>query len=353
VKTLLRALATSAGLALACAGPAPAGDGDNAGARSDVIGSVEHYRIVGDETLLQVARQYGLGFVEFMAANPGVDPWLPGIGTDVVVPDMHVLPDAPRRGIVINLTEMRLYLFSARGDVVGTWPIGIGQQGGMTPLGTTLVVRKELNPTWIPPASIREEKPELPAAVPPGPDNPLGDRALYLGWPRFLIHGTNKPWGVGRRVSHGCIRLYPEHIVELYRRVPVGTPVTVVDQPVKLGWRGGALYLQIHPSATQADQIEADGRFDPEPLPDLRDRVLAAAGDRATDVDWPAVDRAAAERSGIPVVVLGPGAEPSAEVSTRSAPTTAAAGAEAASGRPTHGRAARVGTCATGLRGTG
>jgi L,D-transpeptidase ErfK/SrfK len=246
-----------------------------------------------------------------MAANPGVDPWLPGVGTEVVVPGMHVLPDTPRRGIVINITEMRLYLFSQRGDAVGTWPIGIGREGGMTPLGSTRVVRKQLNPTWVPTASIRSEKPELPASIPPGPDNPLGDRALYLGWPAYLIHGTDKPWGVGRRVSHGCIRLYPEDIVELYGQVPVGTPVTVVDQAVKLGWRDGVLYLQIHPSKTQADQIEAEGRFEPEPLPELRDKVLAAAGDRAEEIDWRAVDRAAVERSGVPIAVLGPGAMPS------------------------------------------
>ena len=313
VANLSRVLATGTALVLALACPALAADGDRPSDHAEVIGSIRHHTIVGEETLLQVARENGLGYIEFMAANPGIDPWVPGIGTDVVVPDMHVLPDAPRRGIVINLTDMRLFLFSPRGDVVGTWPIGIGQEGCMTPLGTTRVVKKELNPTWIPPASIREEKPDLPAAIPPGPDNPLGDRALYLGWPRFLIHGTNKPYGVGRRVSHGCIRLYPEHIVELYRQVPIGTPVTVVDQVVVLGWRDGALYLQVLPSKDQADQIEAEGRFDPEPLPDLRDKVLAAAGDRADAVDWRAVDRAAVERRGVPVLILGGGAVPSSE----------------------------------------
>jgi L,D-transpeptidase ErfK/SrfK len=239
-----------------------------------------------------------------MAANRGVDPWLPGVGTDVVIPDMHVLPDAPRRGIVINLTEMRLYLFSPKGDVVGTWPIGIGQQGDMTPLGATSIVRKQLDPTWFVPKSIREEKPELPASVPPGPDNPLGDRALFLGWPGFLIHGTNKPYGVGRRVSHGCIRLYPEGIAELYRLTPVGTPVTVVDQAAVLGWRAGELYLQVHPTKAQADQIEAGEPLTLEPIGDLHDKVVAAAGDRADAIDWRAVDRAAVERTGIPVVVV-------------------------------------------------
>ena len=307
---VLRAVRGGATLLLVCAAPALAAESRPV----DVIGAIRHHTIVGEETMLEVARDNSLGFVELMAANPGVDPWLPGVGREVVLPEMHVLPDAPRRGIVINLTEMRLYLFSPKGDVVGTWPIGIGREGGMTPLGTTKVIKKQLDPAWIVPKSILEEKPDLPAVVPAGPDNPLGDRALYLGWPSYLIHGTNKPYGVGRRVSHGCIRLYPEGIAELYRLVPVGTPVTVVDQAVKLGWRDGALYLQIHPSKTQADQIEAEGRFDQEPLPDLHDKVVAAAGDHAEAIDWRAVDRAAVERNGIPVVILGPGAVPSAEM---------------------------------------
>jgi L,D-transpeptidase ErfK/SrfK len=339
--TRLRALATGTALVVGFACPALAGDGDRASDYAEVMGSVRHHTIVGDETLLEVARESGLGYVELMAANPGIDPWLPGVGTEVVVPDMHVLPDAPRRGIVINLTEMRIFLFSARGDVLGTWPIGVGQQGGMTPLGTTTVIKKELNPTWFPPASVREEKPELPASVPPGPDNPLGDRALYLGWPRILIHGTNKPLGVGRRVSHGCIRLYPEHIVELYRQAPVGTPVTVVDQQIVLGWRDGMLYLQIHPSATQADQIEAEGRFNPEPLPALRDKVLAAAGDRADALDWRAVDRAAAHPSGVPVVILGGDAVPSREGSAGDGTNESADGRETGTttgGPPADGR---------------
>jgi len=348
VTRLLRSLVIGSLLALALGSSALAGDG--AGARVDVIGSVDRYRIVGEETLLEVARQYGLGFVEFMAANPGVDPWVPGIGTEVVVPGMHVLPDAPRRGIVINLTEMRLYLFSARGDIVGTWPIGIGQQAGMTPVGTTQVVGKEMNPTWIPPASVRREKPELPSMVPPGPDNPLGDRALLLGWPRFLIHGTNKPYGVGRRVSHGCIRLYPEGIAELYRLVPVGTPVNFVDQPIKLGWRDGVLYLQIHPSKEQADQIEAEGRFEAEPLPGLREKVQAAARDRADAIDWRAVDRAAAERNGIPVVILGPGAVPSPEIAVDSSRAKPRPVGDVSARRSAGGRVAQVGTCVTGRR---
>lgn len=350
VTTLMRPLALVISVMLALVGPALAGNGDEAAGRTDVIGGLDHYRITGEETLLEVARHYDIGFVEFMAANRGVDPWVPGIGTEVVVPAMHVLPDAPRRGIVVNLTEMRLYLFSPQGDIVGTWPIGIGQEAGMTPLGTTKIVAKELNPTWIPPPSIRREKPELPAAVPPGPDNPLGDRALALGWPRFLIHGTNKPYGVGRRVSHGCIRLYPEDIAQLYRLVAIGTPVTFVDQPVKLGWRDGALYLQIHPSKTQADLIEAEGRFEPEPLPGLRAKVLATAGKRADAIDWRAVARAAAERSGVPTVIIGPGAVPSPEIAAEGSSARTKPGAKRAAARSAAGRVTHAGTCQTGRR---
>jgi L,D-transpeptidase ErfK/SrfK len=152
---------------------------------------------------------------------------------------------------------------------------------------------------------LRKERPDLPESIPPGPDNPLGAFAISLAWPSFVIHGTNKPDGVGRRVSHGCIRLYPENIEALYGMVPEGTPVTVVNQPIKAGWSDGALYLEVHPLQDEAEQVEADGRVaDPAPLDAEAERLIRAkAGGRADAVDWTLVRRVVRERRGIPVQI--------------------------------------------------
>lgn len=277
----------------------PASARSNSGA---LIGSIRHYQTKASDTFVDLARRFDVGYVALLAANPGVDPWLPGQSM-LVLPTAHLLPDAPHRGIVINVGEMRLYYFDERSATVETYPIGIGQEGHDTPMGTTRVVEKQARPTWFPPASIRLERPELPAAVPPGPDNPLGDYALYLGWPGYIVHGTNKPAGVGRRVSHGCIRLYPEDIAALYRRVPVGTPVTVVAQAVKAGRVGNELFLEVHPSSSQADQIEESGKFAPEAVEDLDRIVRAAAGPEAARVDWRLVLETARARRGVPVQI--------------------------------------------------
>ncbi|MEO5373467.1 MAG: L,D-transpeptidase family protein [Alphaproteobacteria bacterium] len=269
----------------------------------DVVGKVASVRVADEDTVVELARRHDLGFVELMVANPGVDVWLPRPGLDLVLPRAHMLPEAPHQGIVINLGELRLYLFSEDGQLVLTAPVGVGREAWETPTGTTVVVAKRLRPTWFPPPSVRDAHPELPAMVPPGPDNPLGDHALYLGWPRYLVHGTNKPYGVGRRVSRGCIRLYPEDMERLFAAVPVGTPVTVVDQPVKVGWSGGRLHVEVHPTQSQVDEIEQTGRFTPAPILGLEERVAAVAAAAAVAVDWTAVRRAAEERSGIPVAV--------------------------------------------------
>lgn len=259
------------------------------------------YRASYQDTLLDVARRFKLGYVEMVAANPGTDPWLPGEGADLVLPTVHLMPDAEPQGIVINLADMRLYFFDAPGGAPRSYPIGIGREGLTTPLGETKVVRKAENPTWRPTARMRAEDPTLPEVVPPGPENPLGTRALYLGWSQYLIHGTNKPWGVGRRVSSGCIRMYPEDVEELYELVKIGTKVTVVDQPVKLGWIDGELYLEAHPTQTQSDQLEAYGRFEPSLPSNVVDQVLARAGDQAHRLDWSQIRQAAVERRGYPI----------------------------------------------------
>lgn len=266
----------------------------------DVIGELDAHVAVREDTLLDLALQYDLGYVEILAANPGIDPWLPREGSFIVLPTMHVLPMAERRGIVINLAEMRLYWFPPGGRVV-TMPIGIGSEGWSSPLGQTSIVRKRINPTWVPPPSVRAEDPELPLSVPPGPDNPLGTHALDLGWPAVVLHGTNRPYGIGRRVSHGCFRLSNAHAERLYREVPIGTVVRVVDQPVKVGWREGVLYLEVHPTQSQADELERTGRMTDAPIPGLHEQIGRGVAGRHSEIDWAIVERAGRERSGMPV----------------------------------------------------
>lgn len=203
-----------------------------------------------DDSLVELARHYGIGFNEIELANPGVDAFVPGENWKVRIPSLWVLPDAPKEGIVINTSEMRLYYFAPlkKGSQtkVTTFPIGIGDEGTETPAGSYKISEKRPNPSWHPPASIRKERPELPAVVPPGPENPLGTHAMRLSKTNYLVHGTHRPFGVGRQVSHGCIRLYPEHIPQLFEMVPMGTKVTIVKQPIKVGVRNKRVFVEIH-----------------------------------------------------------------------------------------------------------
>jgi len=271
----------------------------------DGPGESQTYRVRGKSTLLDVARHYDLGYVEVVAANPGVDPWLPGGGTRVVLPDLHLPPSAGHEGVVVNLGDMRLYFFSD-GRHVRSYPIGIGREGLSTPLGRTTIVRKVMNPTWRPTPRMRREDPTLPAEVVAGPDNPMGTRALYLGFAPYAIHGTNRPFAVGRRVSSGCLRLYSRDIEELYDRVEVGTRVVIVDEPVKLGWLGGELFMEAHPTQQQALALEAGKPITSEMTPAIAAKVKAAAKDQAARVDWTRVERVAAERRGLAVRITRP-----------------------------------------------
>ena len=220
----------------------------------DLIGEVRLVYAAHEDTLLDIARRYSLGYEEIVQANPGVDRWLPGQGTPVVLPTRHILPDAPREGIVLNLPEMRLYYYPnaqpGEKPVVMTHAVSIGRMDWKTPLGTTRIVAKQEDPSWYPPASIKAEHAArgdfLPDVIPGGPDNPLGRFAMRLGIPGYLIHGTNRPYGIGMRVTHGCIRMYPEDIEGLFPIVPINTPVYIVNQPVKAGWLAGTLFLEAH-----------------------------------------------------------------------------------------------------------
>jgi L,D-transpeptidase ErfK/SrfK len=264
----------------------------------DLVGRLALHETSDEDTLIDLAPELGVGYVELLAANPGVDPWLPGEGTRLFVPAARLLPSGKREGIVVNLGDLRLYYFE-KDARVRSYPIGIAKDGYATPLGNTTVKSKQEKPTWTPgPSARRDGYPEL---VRPGPDNPLGAYALYLGWQSYLIHGTNDPRGVGRHSSRGCIRLYPDDIEELYERVEPGTPVRVVNEPVKLGWIAGELYLEVNPDAEQSFEIDETGKRAPGGAPSgLRDKVKRAAGKQAGRVDWQLVETIGTRRYGIP-----------------------------------------------------
>ncbi len=273
---------------------------------TNLIGQVLSVRADHEDTLSDLARRHGLGFDQITQANPKVDPWLPGSGTTVVLPKRYVLPDAPREGVVLNLPEMRLYYFPkpAKGEApkVITYPVSIGRLDWRTPLGLTRVASKVTDPTWTPPESIKKEHAAkgdiLPDVVPAGPDNPLGQYALRLGVSGYLIHGTDKPWGIGMRVTHGCIRMYPENIEALYKEVVVGTPVRLLDQPYKAGWLAGTLYLEAYPALEESEPAAND--------PSAVINVLAKAVEgRRYRVDKEAIRKVVTEKRGIPLPVGG------------------------------------------------
>lgn len=271
-----------------------------------LVGAVGVYFTRDEDTLLDIARMNDLGYGQLIAVNPGINPWLPGAGRRITLPSLYLVPEGRRSGIVINLAEQRLYYFPPDGHTVETYPIGVGVQGRTTPLGVTEVVAKEVRPTWYPPPSIREEKPELPEMIPPGPDNPLGEYALRLGWRGYLIHGTNKPYGVGRNVSHGCIRLYPEDIEQLFHEVRVGTTVRVIDEEIRLAWIAGDLYLAVVPNKQQMDELDVNQPMSPAMPADLLRRVVEAAGSQADRVDWDTVRRIGLTRPGMPLRITKP-----------------------------------------------
>jgi L,D-transpeptidase ErfK/SrfK len=278
----------------------------------DVVGYVQKTIIGKDDTLPDIARRFDVGYEEILLANPGVDPWLPGVGREVVVPTQFVLPEAPRAGVVINVAAMRIYYYPPhkKGEplTVYTHPLGIGRVGWKTPEGTTKIVGREKDPVWVVPKSVRDEHAAdgdmLPDKVPPGPDNPLGQYAFRLGWPSYLIHGTNKPYGVGMRSSHGCMRLYPEDIAVFYDLIPIGTKVTVVNQPYLFGWRDGALYFQAY-AVMEDDSRDWDKnrkRLLANLLaPKLRQKIAR----HDNDIDWQRVGDLAHAPRAVPVPVTG------------------------------------------------
>ena len=277
---------------------------------SAVIGNDRHIKAKYQDTLLDIARRYSLGYEEIMRANPGVDMWLPGQGADILLPGRRILPPGPREGIVVNLPEHRLYYFPKSGKgrkggkrVVITYPVSIGRMDWRSPLGQTQVIEKVRHPEWHPPESIRKEHAAhgdpLPKVVLPGPDNPLGDfkMRLAVGDGTYEIHGTNNPTAVGMAVTHGCIRMYPEDVAALFKSVPIGTRVWLLNKPVKVTYVGGELLLEAHPQVDKEGQsVEPDLKLLSKEL----DRVL---GSNTVAIRWDYARQTLRAASGIPTLV--------------------------------------------------
>ena len=291
---------------------------------NDVVGALTVVAARADETLLDLARRHGLGYEDIVRANPEVDTWLPGEGTEVLLPTRYVLPPGPRKGVILNLAEYRMYYFPEPKDgepaIVMTYPMSIGRMDWETPLGPTRIVSKVRSPTWYPPESVRAEHAAdgdpLPRIVPPGPKNPLGAFAMRLGLPGYLIHSTNRPAGVGMRVTHGCIRMFPEDIRFLFDQVSVNTPVRIINEPVKVGWHGDELVMEVHRALDivpfETDSGEITNEVQPEDLlvqPErniltaLTEQFVAATNTRAGELDWERAEDLLERADGIPMPV--------------------------------------------------
>ncbi|WP_136254403.1 L,D-transpeptidase family protein [Onishia niordana] len=233
----------------------------------DIVGETSTIIAEGSDTLLDIGRRHGIGYEEMRRANPDINVWYPGEGSEIVIPSRFILPPGPREGVVVNVAEMRIYFFPEPKDGeaphVETYPVSVGRMDWKTPLGTTSITQMVKNPNWYPPQSIIKEHAEdgrgkLPSVVPAGPDNPLGSRKMRLNIPGYLIHGTNRPDGIGMRVTHGCIRMLPEDVESLFAKVGVGTTVRLINEPFKLGWSEGTLYVQAYPYLDEEEGTTVD-----------------------------------------------------------------------------------------------
>jgi L,D-transpeptidase ErfK/SrfK len=308
---------------------------------SSVVGADTRMKTVYQDTLLDIARRNSLGYYEIIRANPGVDMWLPGEGSDILLPGRRILPPGPREGIVVNLPEHRLYYYPKpkknEKPVVITYPVSIGKMDWTTPLGETHVISKQKHPEWHPTESVRKEHiangDPLPAVVKAGPDNPLGDYAMRLavGNGTYLIHGTNNPMAVGMAITHGCIRMYPEDVAALFPLITTGTKVWLVNEPVKVAYVDGELLLEAHPP------VDAEGQTTAEPNLDLLSQKLdKALGNSSAAIHWDFAKQALQAANGIPTVVgLEADVDPApANPAAPPAASPAAPPAAAASGEP-------------------
>lgn len=285
---------------------------------NNIIGSIKTIKAEHKDTLLDIARRHGLGYEDIVKANPNLDIWIPGKDSDVLLPTKYILPNVRREGLVLNLAEYRMYYFPVpkknEKPIVITYPISIGRMDWDTPLGETRITAKAKNPSWYPPESIRAEHEAegdfLPRIVPPGPDNPLGEYAMRLDIPGYLIHGTNRPAGVGMRVTHGCIRMYPEDIFFLYNELKVGTPVRIINEPIKLGWDERKLFLEVHSSLDSKQEVNKSFLYENDNLPKkhnltiLTEKIIAVTKESNRDaIDWQMAETILVDPSGIPVII--------------------------------------------------
>ncbi len=268
---------------------------------NDVIGRLAVVKLEKGDTLPDIARHFGLGINAISAANPRVDVWAPKTGEQVILPLSFILPDAPRKGIVVNVATMRLFQYKGEGTslAVSTYPVGVGTRERPTPIGPTRIYRKAARPTWHVPASIAEDHRKkgdpLPSQVPPGPENPLGEYALYLSKAGYLIHGTNKPASVGLNATNGCMRLYPENIKELFNDTPVNTQVAIVNQPYLVGQRDGVLYMEAHTPQEDSDPLE---------LAKIYETLRTIEKKTGRTLDWNKVKEVQTAAMGIPVPIF-------------------------------------------------
>ncbi|MBK7492255.1 MAG: L,D-transpeptidase family protein [Nitrosomonas sp.] len=282
----------------------------------DVFGQIRTTHASSAETLLDIARQYDIGQIEILLANPNVDRWLPQDGAEVILPSRYIIPHGDRKGLLLNLPEMRIYYFPEpkKGEkpMIITHPVGIGRMDWITPLGTTKIVDKKKDPTWIPPKSLQMDRiangeQPYPSIVPPGPTNPLGRHAMRLGISSgsYLIHGTIKPFGVGMRVSAGCVRMYPEDIEALFDKVPVGTAVQIVNQPIKLGWLLDSLFIELHPPLEEDEEKYTNYKH--MVVTAINDFLALKSSKRTIpadfEIDQEALKQAIMEKSGMPVLI--------------------------------------------------
>ncbi len=294
----------------------------------DVIGAVSTIAARREDTLVDIARRHGLGYQDIVRANPEVNVWFPGEGTEVILPTQYVLPPGPRDGVILNLAEYRLYYFpkAKEGETayVMTYPISIGRMDWETPLGKTSVISKVRNPSWYVPKSVLAEHEAdgnpLPRIVPPGPDNPLGEYAMRLGLPGYLIHGTNRPAGVGMRVTHGCVRMFPEDIEFLFGKIDLNTAVRIINEPIKMGWSGNNLVMEVHPvlevvmpevADEAVDEATDETAEDPlevvvevkDPLTYVTEQFIETTAERPGQLDWDRVEQLVNRSEGIPTSV--------------------------------------------------
>lgn len=294
-------------LTFLCTAPVQATVYSLASDSDQVVGSDQSMTTVYEDTLYDLARKYSLGSEELIRVNPGIDPWLPGAGKQLVIPGRHILPPGPREGIVVNLPEHRLYYFpkvkKGQPRQVITYPVSIGKMDWRTPLGLTHVIAKEKNPVWFPPESVRKEHAAngdpLPARVPSGPDNPLGLFAMRLavGNGTYMIHGTNNPIAVGLAVTHGCIRMYPDDVAQLFPMIPVGTPVRLINEPIKVAWVDGELLLEAHPP------VDSQGQSIDVNIDQFADMLRTAVGDSTVAINWDYAREILEKADGVPATV--------------------------------------------------